>query len=279
MPAKGKSPSTATLEANVSTASTPSCRDRQIPRPSATAGSVPPSNGETSNVKSPKCGNSIPLPKLSLTSPVVSTGNARDSSPYWSDFATEISSRLWLPTGTGSPDSALNSSSGWSSKTAAQSWFSTSRMAAPNPNSPRIYSPSSILSAATCTDSGATGQQSRRIRVYPTTQQKLTIRTWLDASRWTYNLTVEVLRSGVPANWQSIARTVMAGVGRRHPEWEGVPYQVKRTSVRDACRAMSNLKKANKELAKAKGWMRTLPSCISAAAKIPSSPVTFPTTP
>ena len=78
------------------------------------------------------------------------------------------------------------------------------------------------------------------------------MRTWLDASRWTYNLTVEILRSGAPANWQSIARTVVAEVGRRHPEWEGVPYQVKRTSVRDACRAMSNLKRANKELARAK---------------------------
>ncbi len=31
-----------------------------------------------------------------------------------------------------------------------------------------------------------------------------------------------------------------------------MPYQVKRTSVRDACRAMGNLKKANKELASAK---------------------------
>ena len=126
-------------------------------------------------------------------------------------------------------------------------------MPAPNPNSPRIYSPSSILSAAVCTDSGATAQQSRKIRVYPTTQQKLAIKTWLDASRWTYNLTVEILRSRVLANWQSIAKTVMADVGRLHPEWEAVPYQVKRTAVRDACRAVSNVKRFNKQLAAAKG--------------------------
>ena len=44
----------------------------------------------------------------------------------------------------------------------------------------------------------------------------------------------------------------MADAGRLHPEWEGVPYQVKRTSVREACRAMSNLKEANKELSEAK---------------------------
>ena len=45
---------------------------------------------------------------------------------------------------------------------------------------------------------------------------------------------------------------VMAELKLLHPEWEPVPYQVKRTAVRDACRAMSNLKKANKELARAK---------------------------
>ena len=115
-----------------------------------------------------------------------------------------------------------------------------------------IYSPSSILSAAGCPDSGATEQQSRRIRVYPTTQQKLMLRTWLDASRWVYNKTVEILRSGVPAVWKRIAKAVMAELKLLRPEWEAVPYQVKRTAVRDACRAMSNVKKFNKRLGTAK---------------------------
>ena len=33
------------------------------------------------------------------------------------------------------------------------------------------------------------------------------------------------------------------------PEWESVPYQVKRTAVRDAGRAMSNVKTFNRQLA------------------------------
>ena len=78
------------------------------------------------------------------------------------------------------------------------------------------------------------------------------LRTWLDASRWSYNKTVEILRSGVPAVWKRIAKAVMAELKLLHPEWEPVPYQVKRTSVRDACRAMSNVKKFNKQLAGAK---------------------------
>ena len=41
-----------------------------------------------------------PTTKSSLMSPEASTGSARDCSPYWSDFIAEISSLLWLPTGT-----------------------------------------------------------------------------------------------------------------------------------------------------------------------------------
>ena len=75
------------------------------------------------------------------------------------------------------------------------------------------------------------------------------IATLLDASRWTYNLTVEVLQSGIPAAWRHIAGMVMAELKVLHPEWESVPYQVKRTAVRDACRAMSNVKTFNRQLA------------------------------
>ena len=78
---------------------------------------------------------------------------------------------------------------------------------------------------------------------------------WLDASRWSYNLTVEILQSGLPAAWRDIAAMVMAELKLLHSEWEAVPYQVKRTAVRDACRAMSNVKRFNQQLAvdRAKG--------------------------
>ena len=92
--------------------------------------------------------------------------------------------------------------------------------------------------------------QSRRIRVYPNANsRRFMIATWLDASRWTYNLTVEVLQSGIPAVWRHIAGMVMAELKVLKPEWESVPYQVKRTAVRDACRAMSNVKTFNRQLA------------------------------
>ena len=175
MQPKAGSPTTATPEVNGSTMSMPTCGvNLPLPR-SATAGSTPPSNAPTSSDRSPRCDGSTPTPKSSPTLPVGSTSSAKDCSPYWSECIAAINSRLWLPTGTSWPGSVLNSSSGWCNRTAATSWFSTSRMAAPNQNSPRIYSPSSIRSAAECTASDATARQSHRIRVYPNSSQKGTI--------------------------------------------------------------------------------------------------------
>ena len=48
------------------------------------------------------------------------------------------------------------------------------------------------------------------------------IRNCLDASRWSYNLTVEILRSGMPSVWKRIAKAVMTELKLLHPEWEPV---------------------------------------------------------
>ena len=167
--------------------------------------------------------------------------------PYWNQNIAAFSDSLWLPNGTADHSAAINRAHGWASNTAAHSWFSTNRVAAPNTDLPSLYSTAAVQ-ATTVSNTGATKQQARRIQVYPDTTQKLAIATWLTASRWTYNLTVEILQSGIPAVWKHIANMVMPEVKALHPEWDSVPYQVKRTAVRDACRAMSNVKTFNMEL-------------------------------
>ena len=159
----------------------------------------------------------------------------RDRRPYWNEDIASFSAAVWLPTGTADRGAAINRPHGWSSKTAAHSWFSTNRIAAPNPDLPGLYSPAAVQDIATRATAGATKQQTRRIQVYPGQRtQKLAIATWLTASRWTYNLTAEILQSGIPAIWKPIASMVMPEVKTLHPEWDSVPYQVKRTAVRDA---------------------------------------------
>ena len=168
--------------------------------------------------------------------------------PYWNETIAAFSDSVWLPTGTTAHNAAINRAHGWASKTAAHSWFSTNRLTAPNPDLPNLYSTAVVQATTVRTTAGASKQQTRRIQVYPDSTQKLAIATWLTASRWTYNLTVEILQSGIPAVWKHIASMVMPEIKALHPEWDSVPYQVKRTAVRDACRAMSNVKTFNLEL-------------------------------
>jgi putative transposase len=176
-----------------------------------------------------------------------STTAERDLLPYWNDYTGAISSHLWLPTGTASPASAPSSSSKCSSKTVANSWFSTSEISAPQRNSPRIYSPSLLSSLPEPTDSAGTGRKSRRIRIYPDRQQKAKLKLWLDAARFTYNRTIELLTSdGAPkASWLKIKKDILTQL----PQWtKPVPYEVKSHAIRDACLAVSAVKKFNKQL-------------------------------
>ena len=55
--------------------------------------------------------------------------------PYWNQTIAAFSAALWLPDGTTDRGSLINTAHGWASKTAAHSWFSTNRIAAPNPQS------------------------------------------------------------------------------------------------------------------------------------------------
>ena len=189
-------------------------------------------------------------------SPQDSTTAERDLQPYWNDYIEAISSHLWLPTETDSPGSAPNSSSKCSSKTVANSWFSTSEISAPRRNSPRIYSPSLLSSLPEPTDSADTGRKSRKIRIYPDRQQKATLKLWFDAARFTYNHTIELLNSdGAPkASWLGVKKDILT----RLPDWtKPVPYEVKSNAVRDACLAVSAVKKFNKQLKADKDkWFR-----------------------
>ena len=232
---------------NAATTLTPTWANPPTPPSSATVESAAPSKGKISKGRSLSCGKDTLKPKLSKISAEDSTGSEKDLSPYWSDFTAAISSELWLPIETGSPDSGLSLFSGLPSKTAAGSWFSTTRTTAPNRNSPRIFSPSSTPSLAGFTACAATATQSRRIRVYPTREQRRILRLWFDAARWCYNETVARLKADpeLKANWKALKTEIIHAVPERLKD---TPYQVRSIGVRDACRAMSEVKRRNKEL-------------------------------
>ena len=92
----------------------------------------------------------------------------------------------------------------------------------------------------------ATARLSRRSRIYPTTEQKATLRLWFDASRWCYNRTIELLTTGDEpprAQWKGVKTEIIHSVPER---LKAAPYQVKSIAVRDACLAVSALKRRNR---------------------------------
>lgn len=210
-----------------------------MPLSSSTPASAAPSNATTWSDKSNVCASPTRTRKSSKTSAADSTSNAKDCAPYWNGFCAEISSGLWLPTATDLPvsDSILSPSS--SSATAAKSWFSIRQWEpAPKPSAPPIYSPSFIISLAECTGGEAT--KAKRIRIYPTAEQKNLFRQWLGTSRYVYNETVKHLalpKEERAGHWMGAAKIVLPSL----PDWAGaIPYQIKKIAVEDAYKAFSN---------------------------------------
>ena len=80
--------------------------------------------------------------------------------PYWNETVAALSISLWLPDGTTDHDSPINTTQPWDSKTAAHSWFSTNRIAAPNPDLPKLYSPAAVQDTATHATTGASKPES-----------------------------------------------------------------------------------------------------------------------
>ena len=112
-------------------------------------------------------------------------------------------------------------------------------------NPKTCFQQTSHVQQAEFTESAATPTQARKIRVYPTKDQRRILKLWFDAARWCYNETVARLKADpeLKANWRAIKTDIINAVPERLKE---APYQVKSIAVRDACRAMSEVKRRNK---------------------------------
>jgi putative transposase len=82
--------------------------------------------------------------------------------------------------------------------------------------------------------------KSKKIKIYPSYDQKLILRKWFGASRLVYNKTIEHLNNKeIKADWIKIKLWLLKTL----PEWcKEVPFQVKGIAVKDACVAVKNAK-------------------------------------
>jgi len=87
--------------------------------------------------------------------------------------------------------------------------------------------------------------KSKKIRIYPTSDQRVLLRQWFGTARFTYNKTVAILNTtDTQANWKAIKTGILHDL----PDWaKETPYQIKSVAVRDACIAVRATKKTGEK--------------------------------
>lgn len=92
-------------------------------------------------------------------------------------------------------------------------------------------------------DTDVTFMKSRKIRVYPTMDQKKILKQMFGMSRFMFNKTVEAVNNGASPNRFAIQKGILAMA----PDDDKTPYKVKQMAIDDACVALTNaIKKAKK---------------------------------
>ena len=217
-------------------------------RTTATAASPRQSKKTTSKGKSSSCSPSIQTIPFSRMLGLDSISNENNCSSCSKNVQWEESVKSSLPTETDFADLDLNCLSGSSLKTLLNSWFSNNKNYRLNKSLLPTSSQSSPSFRVEFMDSGNTVHRSRKIRIYPTQEQKTILNNWFGASRSAYNKTVEFLKQpDTKAQWKAIKTELLHGM----PEWsKEVPYQIKSIAIRDCCQAVSNAKKKFKQTGK-----------------------------
>lgn len=207
----------------------------------ATAASRQQSKTTTSKGKSSSCSQNTQTMPFSKMLGLGSISSENNCSSCLKSVQWEELEKLSLPTETDYADLDLNCLSGSSLKTLLNSWFSNNRNYRLNKSLLQTCSLSSQRFHVEFTDSGNTVQRSRKIRAYPTQEQKKILNNWFGASRFAYNKTVEFLKQpDTKAQWKFIKTDLL----HEMPEWsKEVPYQIKSVAIRDCCQAVSNAKK------------------------------------
>lgn len=190
----------------------------------------------------------------------VSTGKEKDFKPFWTNSSKEMSSKLWLPTRTDCQDLDMTCYNGSQRNLIAPSWFS---MKVQHPirklNYQTISCPSSITSQPRIMGLGLPETESKdllrakKIKLYPTTQQKQQLCKWFGANRWVYNQCNNYIKQlRIEKNNQiprdKILRDKFVSGTSIKDFTNGTPYDIRDGGMRDVLKNLrSNLSKVKKK--------------------------------
>ena len=172
---------------------------------------------------------------------------AEGFSPFYDDTCKEVSSLLLSPTEIDSAVSDLSCLTTSSRGEGVKSWFSTSQRIATRKESRKIYSQYFKPSRAEGLDLSVTQIKRRRIRIYPTSEQRTILRRWLGVQRLVYNQAIQHYKDKEfdVRHWMKLYDYISSELDMDYVK--EVPYQIKKIAVKDAYTAWSvNCKKAKK---------------------------------
>jgi putative transposase len=150
--------------------------------------------------------------------------------PYWDTQSEVINSKLWLPIKTALQDERHKLRNDVSDLTLEKSWFTNTFIYPQNKSSPPVFS---AIFPSKCTEETT---KAKFVKLYPTRKQKRTFNKWHDCSRYTFNQTIDYIRSCVnfSPSWMEIKKDLL----KRLPQWcLDVPFQIKGIAVKEAHQA------------------------------------------
>lgn len=204
-------------------------------------------------------------------------GSVQGYKPFWNSQCVDKSAKLWLPTGTACVGSHLSSSSSLWIPTIQNSLFSMEEIVNPKTkNLQMTYCPLSTSIAAEKMEN--VDIRARKIRIYPTSQQKHILRQWMGTYRYVYNRALDGINKGVDKyNFMELRNKYVTEKNNTicH-KWEFLtPKDVRASACRDLEKAykstLANKKAGNIKYFKMRFKSKHSPQCI----EIPKSAVKY----
>ena len=164
---------------------------------------------------------------------------------FYDDICKAISPLLLSPTEIDSSVSDLSCLNSSSRGTEVKSWFSTSQRIATGNKSQKIYSQYFKPSRKECSDLSVTQIKTRKIRIYPTKEQRTILRKWLGVQRLVYNQAIQHYKDKEfeVRYWMKLYAIVFSELDMDYVK--EVPYDIRLIAVKDAYTAWkTNCKKA-----------------------------------
>ena len=128
-----------------------------------------------------------------------------------------------------------------------KSWFSTKQIPDHNKNSQKNYLQPLMSSRTVCMSSDAIVTKTRRIRIYPTQQQKRLFKQWFGVERKVYNTCINHFNEKDIEfkGWMKMSTLVLHSLTEGYIK--SVPYQIKNKAVKDSYTSwMTNCKRTKK---------------------------------